>query len=69
MEMHIPENWKGWVTGSRGSELRRLEAKTGTCIFMKNPGVFAKGVREKASSEKGFDTDRLIFKDGYFVRE
>merc|ERR1719436_693188 len=27
-EMHIPENCKGWVTGNRGSELRRMEAET-----------------------------------------
>ena len=44
MEMHIPENWKGWVTGNRGSELRRSEAKTGTYDFIKTPGFFAKGV-------------------------
>ena len=24
-EMHIPANCKGWVTGNRGSELRRME--------------------------------------------
>jgi len=33
-EMHIPENCKGWVTGNRGSELRRMEAETGTYMFM-----------------------------------
>eukprot|EP00932_Pfiesteria_piscicida_P007160 SRR837773.17150.p2 GENE.SRR837773.17150~~SRR837773.17150.p2 ORF type:complete len:535 (-),score=240.90 SRR837773.17150:118-1497(-) len=33
-EMHIPENCKGWVTGNRGSELRRMEAETGTFMFM-----------------------------------
>jgi hypothetical protein len=27
-EMHIPENCKGWVTGNRGSELRRMEEET-----------------------------------------
>jgi hypothetical protein len=33
-EMHIPENCKGWVTGNRGSELRRVEQETGTYMFM-----------------------------------
>lgn len=33
-EMHIPENCKGWVTGNRGSELRRMEQETGTFMFM-----------------------------------
>merc|ERR1719492_167374 len=33
-EMHIPENCKGWVTGNRGSELRRMEMETGTYMFM-----------------------------------
>jgi len=33
-EMHIPENCKGWVTGNRGSELRRMEEETATYMFM-----------------------------------
>mmetsp|Transcript_41639 Transcript_41639/g.89389 ORF Transcript_41639/g.89389 Transcript_41639/m.89389 type:complete len:635 (+) Transcript_41639:50-1954(+) len=33
-EIHIPDNCKGWVTGNRGSELRRMEADTGTYMFM-----------------------------------
>merc|ERR1719512_361341 len=33
-EMHIPENCKGWVTGNRGSELRRMEQETSTFMFM-----------------------------------
>jgi len=33
-EMHVPENCKGWVTGNRGSELRRMEGETGTYMFM-----------------------------------
>lgn len=33
-EMMIPENCKGWVTGNRGSELRRVEQATGTFMFM-----------------------------------
>ena len=30
----MPENCKGWVTGNRGSELRRMELETGTYMFM-----------------------------------
>mmetsp|Transcript_51343 Transcript_51343/g.153534 ORF Transcript_51343/g.153534 Transcript_51343/m.153534 type:complete len:606 (+) Transcript_51343:33-1850(+) len=33
-ELHIPANCKGWVTGNRGSELRRVEQETGTYMFM-----------------------------------
>ncbi|CAJ1330902.1 unnamed protein product, partial [Effrenium voratum] len=33
-EVFIPENCKGWVTGNRGSELRRMELETGTYMFM-----------------------------------
>jgi len=33
-EVHIPENCRGWVTGNRGSELRRVEQETGTFMFM-----------------------------------
>ncbi|CAK0844390.1 unnamed protein product [Prorocentrum cordatum] len=33
-EVHIPSNCKGWVTGNRGSELRRMEQDTGTYMFM-----------------------------------
>eukprot|EP00401_Gymnodinium_catenatum_P073190 CAMPEP_0117488174 /NCGR_PEP_ID=MMETSP0784-20121206/16375_1 /TAXON_ID=39447 /ORGANISM="" /LENGTH=587 /DNA_ID=CAMNT_0005282845 /DNA_START=1 /DNA_END=1762 /DNA_ORIENTATION=- len=33
-EIFIPENCKGWVTGNRGSELRRMEQETGTYMFM-----------------------------------
>merc|ERR1719223_2386135 len=33
-EMHVPQNCKGWVTGNRGSELRRVEMETGTFMFM-----------------------------------
>merc|ERR550532_2858790 len=33
-EMHIPENCKGWVTGNRGSELRRMEQETQVYMFM-----------------------------------
>merc|ERR1719163_604508 len=33
-EVHVPANCKGWVTGNRGSELRRMEMETGTFMFM-----------------------------------
>jgi len=33
-EVNIPVNCKGWVTGNRGSELRRMEQVTGTYMFM-----------------------------------
>mmetsp|Transcript_10193 Transcript_10193/g.31701 ORF Transcript_10193/g.31701 Transcript_10193/m.31701 type:complete len:619 (-) Transcript_10193:148-2004(-) len=33
-EVHIPENCKGWVTGNRGSELRRMEQETSVYMFM-----------------------------------
>jgi len=33
-EMFIPTNCKGWVTGNRGSELRRIEKQTGVFMFM-----------------------------------
>merc|ERR1712232_762843 len=33
-EVHIPDNCKGWVTGNRGSELRRMEEETQTYMFM-----------------------------------
>lgn len=33
-EMHVPDNCKGWVTGNRGSELRRMEEETQTYMFM-----------------------------------
>merc|ERR1712232_790016 len=33
-EMHVPDNCKGWVTGNRGSELRRMETETKAFMFM-----------------------------------
>ncbi|CAE8583178.1 unnamed protein product [Polarella glacialis] len=33
-EVHVPDNCKGWVTGNRGTELRRMELETGTYMFM-----------------------------------
>jgi len=34
VEVHIPTHCKGWVTGNRGSELRRMELASGTYMFM-----------------------------------
>merc|ERR1719253_928295 len=33
-EMHIPRETIGWVTGNRGSELRRIEQETQCFLFM-----------------------------------
>jgi len=35
-EVHVPQNCMGWVTGNRGSELRRVEQESGTFCFMAN---------------------------------
>jgi len=42
----------------RGSELKVMSG-----IETKSPGFFTRGIREKMSDRKGFDTDRLIFRD------
>merc|ERR1712241_656891 len=34
LEAHIPTQCKGWVTGNRGSELRRIEQASGTYMFI-----------------------------------
>jgi len=33
-EVHVPNNVKGWITGNRGSELRKIEQETDTFLFM-----------------------------------
>merc|ERR1712093_539470 len=33
-EVRIPTNSKGWITADRGSELRHMEQKTGTYMFI-----------------------------------
>merc|ERR1719473_1090290 len=33
-EVHVPNNVKGWITGNRGSELRKIEQETNTFLFM-----------------------------------
>merc|ERR1719433_1702460 len=48
----------GSTRGRRGAELKVMSG-----VETKSPGFFTKGIREKTSSEKGFDTDRMIFKD------
>merc|ERR1719492_537559 len=48
----------GDTRGRRGAELKVMSG-----VETKSPGFFTRGVREKTSSEKGFDTDRMIFKD------
>ncbi|CAK8998772.1 unnamed protein product [Durusdinium trenchii] len=42
----------------RGAELKVMSA-----VETKAPGTFTRGVREKFSDEKGFATDRMIFRD------
>merc|ERR1712087_620880 len=44
--------------GRRGTELTVMST-----VENKDLGRFTKGVREKKSDEKGFDTERIIFKD------
>merc|ERR1719389_1165242 len=42
----------------RGAELKAMSG-----IETKAPGTFTRGVRDKTSDSKGFDTDRMVFKD------
>merc|ERR1719148_256812 len=48
----------GAERGRRGAELKVMSG-----VEAKSPGYFTKGLREKTSNERGFDTDRLLFKD------
>merc|ERR1719295_2312209 len=48
----------GNARARRGAELKVMSS-----VETKSPGCFTRGVREKTSDTKGFDTDRLIFKD------
>jgi len=66
-EMHIPENCKGWVTGNRGSELRRMEQETGTYMFMALDGrgeerliIFSHDEGSKSSSTGRMAAERLV---------
>merc|ERR1719382_1733031 len=66
-EMHIPENCKGWVTGNRGSELRRMEAETGTYMFMaldergeERLIIFSHDAGSKVSQQGRMAAERLV---------
>jgi len=66
-EMYIPANCKGWVTGNRGSELRRMEDETGTYIFMALDGkgeerliIFCHDAGSKMSPTGRMAAERLV---------
>ncbi|CAL1172736.1 unnamed protein product [Cladocopium goreaui] len=42
----------------RGAELKVMSG-----VETKSPGYYTRGVREKVSDRKGFDTDRIVFRD------
>merc|ERR1740133_404008 len=48
----------GPMRARRGAELKVMST-----IEHKNPGFYTKGLREKKSDDKGFDTDRMLFRD------
>merc|ERR1719460_1924757 len=66
-DMHIPENCKGWVTGNRGSELRRMEQETGTYMFMAADSrgderliIFCHDAGSKSSTKGRMAAERLV---------
>lgn len=66
-EIHIPENCKGWVTGNRGSELRRMEEETGTYMFMALDGrgeerliIFCHDAGSKGGTSGRMAAERLV---------
>merc|ERR1712217_134302 len=66
-EMHVPDKCKGWVTGNRGSELRRMEETTGTFMFMAQDRrgderllIFAKNPGTKADVGGRMHAERLV---------
>merc|ERR1719343_456954 len=66
-EMHIPDNCKGWVTGNRGSELRRMEEETKTYMFMALDArgeerliIFCHDAGSKASPTGRMAAERLV---------
>mmetsp|Transcript_41832 Transcript_41832/g.95971 ORF Transcript_41832/g.95971 Transcript_41832/m.95971 type:complete len:639 (-) Transcript_41832:74-1990(-) len=66
-EMHIPMNCKGWVTGNRGSELRRMENETGVYMFMALDGrgeerliIFSHDQGSKTSNNGRMAAERLV---------
>merc|ERR1719221_519452 len=66
-EMHIPMNCKGWVTGNRGSELRRMEQETGVYMFMALDGrgeerllIFSTDAGSKTAAQGRMAAERLV---------
>jgi len=66
-EVHIPMNCKGWVTGNRGSELRRMEQETGVFMFMALDGrgeerliIFSHDAGSKTSTQGRMAAERLV---------
>jgi len=66
-EMHIPMNCKGWVTGNRGTELRRMEQETGVFMFMALDGrgeerliIFSHDAGSKTSTQGRMAAERLV---------
>ncbi|CAE7863325.1 trmA, partial [Symbiodinium microadriaticum] len=66
-EMHIPANCKGWVTGNRGSELRRMEHETSTYMFMALDGrgderlcIFSHEAGSKVANTGRMAAERLV---------
>jgi len=66
-EMHIPANCKGWVTGNRGSELRRMEQETGVYMFMALDArgeerliIFSADAGSKTASTGRMAAERLV---------
>merc|ERR1719229_219786 len=48
----------GTERSRRGAELKVMSG-----VETKSPGFFTRGLREKTSDRRGFDTDRMIFRD------
>merc|ERR1719346_167630 len=66
-EMYIPANCKGWVTGNRGSELRRMEQETGVYMFMALDGrgeerllIFSQDPGTKTNPQGRMAAERLV---------
>jgi len=66
-ELHIPANCKGWVTGNRGSELRRMEQETGVYMFMALDSrgeerliIFGADPGSKTSTQGRMAAERLV---------
>lgn len=66
-EIHVPENCKGWVTGNRVSELRRMEEESGTFMFMANDSrgeelliIFSADPGSKESQQGRMAAERLV---------